>query len=336
MKFGPVPLDGAKGAILAHALQLPDGRLKKGHVLGADDLATIAGTGVDTLIVARLEADDVAENDAAEQIAHALCKAAGDAAGMRTEPAFTGRVNFYATCDGTLSVSRETLNRVNRIDPAITVATLADTEFVRDGRMIATVKIIPFAVDKASLQAVREVLADSQGFSVHAALPCKVGLIATMLPSLKASVMDKTSRLLNDRLKVLGSSLVREERIAHDEQALASALTAMKDEVDVLVVFGASAITDILDVIPAGLTSAGGDVERFGIPVDPGNLLMTGSLSRKPVIGAPGCARSPAENGFDWVLQRVVCGLPVGEDYVCGLGAGGLLMEIERPQPREG
>jgi molybdenum cofactor cytidylyltransferase len=37
------------------------------------------------------------------------------------------------------------------------------------------------------------------------------------------------------------------------------------------------------------------------MPVDPGNLLLLAELAGKPVLGAPGCARSPKENGFDWV-----------------------------------
>jgi molybdenum cofactor cytidylyltransferase len=65
-------------------------------------------------------------------------------------------------------------------------------------------------------------------------------------------------------------------------------------------------------------------------------LLLIGDLKGRPVLGAPGCARSPAENGFDWVLHRLLAGLPVREDDITGMGVGGLLMEIvSRPQPRE-
>ena len=53
------------------------------------------------------------------------------------------------------------------------------------------------------------------------------------------------------------------------------------------------------------------------------------------MLGAPGCARSPKENGFDWVLQRLLADVPVTRRDVQRLGVGGLLMEIvSRPQPR--
>ncbi|WP_204333402.1 hypothetical protein, partial [Proteus mirabilis] len=83
------------------------------------------------------------------------------------------------------------------------------------------------------------------------------------------------------------------------------------EDVDLVLVFGASAIADRRDVIPAALEQAGGEIEHLGMPVDPGNLLMVGRLGEVPVLGAPGCARSPKENGFDWVLTRLLAGLPV-------------------------
>ena len=119
------------------------------------------------------------------------------------------------------------------------------------------------------------------------------------------------------------------------------ALQAAIDEVlaagaELVIVFGASAIADRRDVIPSALEAAGGRIEHFGMPVDPGNLLLIGDLQGRPVLGAPGCARSPKENGFDWVLMRLLAGLPVSRADIARMGVGGLLMEIvTRPQPRE-
>jgi molybdenum cofactor cytidylyltransferase len=109
----------------------------------------------------------------------------------------------------------------------------------------------------------------------------------------------------------------------------------MIDGADALIAFGASAITDRRDVIPAAVEAIGGRIERFGMPVDPGNLLLLAERHGVPIIGAPGCARSPKENGFDWVLQRVLAGVPIRDADIRAMGVGGLLMEIaSRPQPR--
>jgi molybdenum cofactor cytidylyltransferase len=109
----------------------------------------------------------------------------------------------------------------------------------------------------------------------------------------------------------------------------------LNDGAELVIVFGASAIADRRDVIPAALVAAGGTIEHFGMPVDPGNLLLIGRVRGQAVLGAPGCARSPKENGFDWVLMRLLAGLPVSRADITGMGVGGLLMEIvTRPQPR--
>src|SRR5262249_34381589 len=79
-------------------------------------------------------------------------------------------------------------------------------------------------------------------------------------------------------------------------------------------------------------------VDHFGMPVDPGNLLLLGRLAdNSHVLGLPGCVRSPKVNGFDWVLQRMIADLVVTGADIMRMGAGGLLKEIPtRPQPRAG
>ena len=100
-------------------------------------------------------------------------------------------------------------------------------------------------------------------------------------------------------------------------------------------IHGASAILDRRDVIPAAIEAAGGRIDHFGMPVDPGNLLLLGRVAGRPVLGLPGCARSPKINGFDWVLERLVAQLPVGAAEIMRMGSGGLLAEIpSRPNRR--
>jgi molybdenum cofactor cytidylyltransferase len=156
-----------------------------------------------------------------------------------------------------------------------------------------------------------------------------------MLPGLKASVVAKTLRVLEARLAPTGARIGAQETVPHEVGPLAKALGRLIDGSDALIAFGASAITDRRDVIPAAIEAIGGRIERFGMPVDPGNLLLLAERGGIPIIGAPGCARSPKENGFDWVLRRVLAQAPIGAADIRAMGVGGLLMEIgARPQPR--
>ncbi|KAB2946871.1 MAG: NTP transferase domain-containing protein, partial [Rhizobiaceae bacterium] len=331
MKFGPVPLDKSEGAILAHAVDAGERRLRKAHVLAKDDIDALRAAGVAEVIAAVLSPDDVGEDAAATRLAQAL-----SFSGIEAKPAATGRVNLHATAAGVFKVDKAIVDAFNAVDPAVTIATLADLARVGDGQMVATVKIIPFAVPEEVVARAAAAVSGGAIFSVHAFRPHRVGMIQTVLPGLKASVLDKTVRITEARLVRSGSQLSGERRSAHDAAAVAAAIGAVAGDCDLVVVFGASAMCDPDDVIPAAIRMAGGEVLRAGMPVDPGNLLVLGRLADKPVLGAPGCARSPKENGFDWVLDRLVAGIDVAAADIAGMGVGGLLMEIPtRPQPRE-
>ncbi len=329
MKFGAVPVAEAAGGIVAHAIKQGDLILKKGSVVRAGDIERLAAAGIREIAVAALEAGDVTEDDAARRIAEA---SAGG--GVKVAPPFTGRANLFAEAAGVLVIAAEAIHRVNRIDDAITIATLANLKAVTAGEMVATVKIIPFAV--AGALASEAVEFARAAIRVAPFMPKTLSVISTMLPGLKPSVIDKTLRVLAERIKPGASVIAVDKRIAHELLPLAEALRAeAAGRSDIIVVFGASAITDRRDVIPAAIEHAGGRIEHLGMPVDPGNLLLIGGINGKPVIGAPGCARSPNENGFDWVLQRLQADLAVTADDIRGMGVGGLLMEIvSRPQPR--
>ena len=148
MKFGPVAPKDALGATSVHSIRQDGLVLKKGTLIGAAEVASLEAAGIPDLVVARLEPDDVSEDVAAAAIAN---KVAGD--GAHVDRAFTGRANLFAKLPGVLVVDKDAVNGLNRIDEAITFATLAAFKPVVEGEMIATVKIIPFAVGKDAFDA---------------------------------------------------------------------------------------------------------------------------------------------------------------------------------------
>jgi molybdenum cofactor cytidylyltransferase len=331
MKFGAVAPKDARGATAVHTIRQGSLVLKKGTLIGAAEVAALEAAAIKEVVVARLEAGDVSEDVAAAEIAKAV---AGQ--GVHVDKAFTGRANLFAQSAGVLVVDKDAVDRLNRIDEAITFATLPAYKPVVAGEMIATVKIIPFGVAKeardAAVGGIKVPLLRVAPYRVR-----KVGVVSTVLPGLATKVIEKTLKITTDRLAPAGATIVAERRVPHDREALAKALDeVLKAGAEMAIVFGASAIADRRDVIPAALEEIGGEVEHFGMPVDPGNLMMIGAAQGRPVLGAPGCARSPKENGFDWVLMRLLAGLPVPREDITGLGVGGLLMEIvTRPQPRD-
>jgi molybdenum cofactor cytidylyltransferase len=333
MIFAELPIDEAVGAYLAHSLKIAGKVLKKGRKVDAVDLELLRKGSIERVMVAKLDANDVHEDSAAAALAQAI---AGE--GVSLSAAFTGRVNLFADAAGVLALDRDRVDAVNLVDEGITLATLEPFAVVEPKQMIATVKIIPFSVPQVSLNAVvRKASADGPLLRVASFTPRKVGLIQTRLPSVKESVLDKTQEVTRARLAACGSELAAQSRAAHTTQAVASAIGEMiQGGMDVVLIQAASAITDRRDVIPTGIEAAGGQIEHFGMPVDPGNLMLLAKVGAVPVLGLPGCARSPKLNGFDWLLQRVLAGVAVSPRDIMRMGAGGLLMDIPtRPLPRE-
>lgn len=328
MKFGPVDLADAQGAVLAHSIAVEGGRLRKGRVLSTADITALHAAGIDRVIVAKLGPEDVGEDAAAQALAAAVMQ---QGKGITATAPFTGRVNLLADGPGVAVLDVAALEAVNAVDPMITIATVPPFQQMRAGGMVATIKIISYAVERQALD--RAVAAAGQG-AIRMAVPVirSADLIITEIPG---GAGDKGREAIADRLSALDVTLRDVVMVPHDRTALRDAVTASRG--DLVLILTGSATSDPEDVAPAALRAAGGHVARFGMPVDPGNLLFLGDLAGRPVIGLPGCARAPALNGADWVLSRVICGVPVRSADIAGMGVGGLLKEIpSRPQPRRG
>jgi molybdenum cofactor cytidylyltransferase len=332
VKFGLVPVEEAVGALAAHSVRAGETVVRKGRLISMEMATQLKQAGVEKIIVARLEPDDIGEDKAACRLADAL---AGE--NVIVEKPFTGRSNLYAGTSGILLIDIDAINGLNAINEAMTVATLPAHKPVVAGEMIATVKIIPYAIPGVLLED-GIIRAGTGALRIAPYTRRHVGVISTVLPGLKSSVIDKTVAVLAKRLQPANASIVLDHRVPHDTTELTRQLACQAaGDTQFIVVFGASAIADRRDVIPSAIEMAGGHVEHFGMPVDPGNLLLIGSIAGKPILGAPGCARSAKENGFDWILHRVLADIPVTRADIMALGVGGLLMEIvSRPQPRAG
>ena len=331
MKFGEINLAGAIGAILAHSVKAGKSKFKKGRVLSASDVETLQSAGVETVFAARLQPGDLVEDAAARAVADA---AAGD--GVRISEPFTGRANLYAEQAGLVVVDEARLHEINHLNEGLTIATMRSHERVSPRQMMATVKVIPFALPQkvvdAACNACGSPVLSIAPFTAHS-----VGLVMTRLLGMKESLLKKTRAVMEQRLHDCGSEIGLSTTCGHEVGEISRAIKAQNQlGLSPILVFGASAIVDRGDVVPAGLEAAGGEVLHLGMPVDPGNLLMLGTLGETPVIGVPSCARSPKLNGFDWVLERILAGLPVSPENLMDMGAGGLLKEIpSRPRPRE-
>lgn len=336
MRFGPLDVAAAEGAVLAHSLRFAGKTMKKGRILSPGDLEALQAAGIAEVTAALIEPGDVAEDAAAARIASGLSAHPA----IRVSAPFTGRVNLFAEEAGLVAIDTDLVDRLNRIDEAVTVATLDPMARVHPRQMLATVKIIPYAAPEAAVVEAEALIADTAlaGRRMVGLNPFRLkaaSLILTRTKGMADKVIEKGARAVRDRVSALGMTLSDEQVVPHDTGAIQAALAEAKG--DAVLILTGSATSDRMDVGPGGLLAAGGRLTRFGMPVDPGNLLFLGDLDGRPVVGLPGCARSPKLNGADWVLERLVAGLDVSGDGIGAMGVGGLLKEIpSRPIPRAG
>ena len=332
MRFGQIPVGEAEGAILAHGVKHGSGVFKKGRVLTSADIAALAASGIGAVFAARLGPHDVAEDEAAAAVAQIV-----GGKGTTAQAPFTGRANLHAARRGLALIDSERVRDLNRLHESLTLATVSPFAIVDEREMVATVKVIPFAVPRGVLNEALAIIGERPLVRVEDFKGKSAGLVVTTLPQTKPSIVTKSQDAMRERIAALDGTIGEVRIVGHATDEVAAAVRDLAQlRCDPILVFGASAIVDRGDVIPQALVNAGGEVIHLGMPVDPGNLMMFGRLGETPVIGVPSCARSPKLNGFDWVLQRVMAGVEVTASDIMDMGAGGLLAEIPtRPSPRE-
>ena len=336
MKFRPVPLGEAEGKILGHNVTGLNGRraFRKGRTLTAEDVKVLRELGKQAIYVAELAQSDVDEDASANRVAQAVGGEGLDLSGPST-----GRVNLRATGLGVFRVDEHRLNRINGCE-GITLATLPNHSTVRPNQIVATAKVIPFAVPRSAVEEAEGIGAEG-GPMIRVDLleHQKVGLILTTSDGTRERIETQFAPL-RERIEALGSELTRVDHVSQNEDAavdeLANSIKAQASGgMDLIILAGETAIMDREDVAPRAIESAGGRLEVLGAPVDPGNLLMLSYVGELPILGAPGCARSRKVNVVDWVLPRLLVGEHLTRADIASMGHGGLLDDVpERPMPR--
>ena len=332
MRFAAFDIDECEGLVLAHSHKLAGKRVAKGSVLTADLIASFKADGTDRLVCAAPDQGDLSENQVADRLAASLVTP-----GVRCTTAATGRVNIKVQTTGIIRYDRDLIKALNSVDEALTLSLVQHNQLLTAGQMAATLKVIPYFVSEQLCWRFEQLLSGRPAFTFHALRGRRVCLIQTTDDVLSDRVYSATETVTADRLIPLGCRLTDTRRCAHDSDSVAAEIRqALDTGAELVLLCGCSAVVDRNDILPAAIRQAGGQIDQLGLAVDPGNMLLAAHIGPTPVIGMPGCARSPKLNGFDWVLHLLLADIPLSRDELADMAAGGLLMEIaSRPLPRE-
>lgn len=329
MHLRTLPLAEAVGHILRHNLADERGRkaFSKGHIVRREDLPRLQQLGYDVLRVAVLDAGDVHENEAAQRLAAAVV---GE--GVEATRPHGGRVNLLARYPGPLVVNQVALLAINDLE-GLTLATRPAHTLVRERQPVATIKVIPFAVAAAVLERAEALGAEMPDIVAVRPLQIRqVGVILVSSPAAHRRIEMGVSPAIEARVTELGAGVTARRFADNTEQSVAEAITALQaQQVEMIIIAGETSIMDPDDVTPMGIRLAGGRIEHYGAPVEPGNLLLMAYIEPGagravlPVLGAPGCVRTRATNIVDLLLPRLMAGEIVTRRDIVALGHGGYL-----------
>ncbi|MGB1285374.1 MAG: molybdopterin-binding protein [Aggregatilineales bacterium] len=333
MQFGEIAVMDALDTILAHKLYDDTGKMifNKGHRLLKDDLAVLQSHNIIHVTVARLDISDLHEDAAARRIGQAI---AGKHVAMKSPG--VGRANLSAEKRGILHINAPALTLLNNITDGITIATLREYTLVDPQKLLALVKIVPFGVPEARVVDIERIAAETMPIlQVRPLIEKQVALIISGTDATKERLMKSFIPPVKNRIEGWGSHLLTPQFVQHEQSAITEAIRKQR-HADMILIASVSAIIDRADLVPAALVESGGSITIHGMPVDPGSLLMLGYLGDTPVVGAPGCIKSPRKNVVDMILPRLLTGERLTRANLVSMGHGGLLDDIrERPMPRE-
>lgn len=321
MIFGNWPIEETEGAVLGYAIAAGAHSFRKGTLLTRDHLDILKQQGITHILAARLEDDDLGENEAALAVGEVLISE-----NIEAGKPITGRINLFARHTGLFHADAATIDTINLLDPCISIATLRNDCRVESGQMVATVKIIPFAVPSELIKNLHAVQNINKAIDVRPFNAVKIGIIQSQLPSIRKTVLDKTSELISRRAGHNHGCVVAEHRVAHEQGVLSQSINEIVKDCDLIVIFSASSIADKADIVPRAIVGSGGNILRIGVPVDPGNLLVLAKLGEKYIVVAPGSARSARENSLDWILDRLMAGIQLTANDLGKMGVGGLVL----------
>ncbi len=325
MYFGEVLIEKSIGNILGHTLNVNGKKLSKGRKISKEDVKILKEFGYRSIICAKSDKNDIHEDVIAKKVGNLFINET-----VISEDPHTGRTNLLASKSGLLEINEEAIEKFNSTSEEVTIATLKNYSKVKKGEMIATIKIIPFFVSTKVLNKIKNSIL-KKSLYIHSFENKKVGLILTHVGKQNIKLNNISINRIEERLKKFNSSLTEIVTCEHNSETISNYIKVLKNKkINIILILGASAIVDIKDKIPEAIISSNGKIIRFGMPVDPGNLLLIGKIKNISVIGLPGCARSPSLNGFDWVLERVIANVTISNKDIYQMGVGGLLKTINK------
>jgi len=322
MRAQPIDIRESTGRILCNTVFRPSGKklLAKGHLLSDEDVLLLETEGMQRVWVTELEEGEVGEDDAVMLVSQEL-----GCGSLEIRPAAGGRANLIATEQSCVLVDDELLRQINCTGSTM-IATLPNFSYAQPEQRVATVKSAPFAVARAELEAVLNILKERG--PILQARPIRRAPVAVLYsdPATGERARVLFDSIMRQRLERIGANLDYSLAVVEEAGDVARSLQQLaRCRPAVILVASTTAPACPEDTIGCALQQIGCHMERFMAPVEPGNLLLLAYKDEIPILCAPGCYRSAKPNVVDLMLPPLLARYRVTGWEVACLGHGGLL-----------
>jgi len=209
---------------------------------------------------------------------------------------------------------------------SVNIATSLNFSFALPGQRIATVKSAPFAVAQSDLDGLIHMLKERGPIMQARPMRNPSAGILYCDPGHGDRARQMFESIMRQRLERFGVPCNFGLACIEEEQAVSRGVQQLiRSNPSVVLIASTTAPAGPEDVVGRALAGAGGKIERFLAPVEPGNLMLLSYKDDIPIVSAPGCFRSAKPNIVDLILPPLLARYRVSTWEIACLGHGGLL-----------
>lgn len=314
----------AVGHILCHDItQIIPGKSKgvvfaKGHKVKEEDIEVLLSVGKEHLYVWEEDESMLHENDAA-QILCDLCMNDN----IRFGEAHEGKVSLFSEVDGIFSVDIETQLHANCMD-GIIISTRESNSIVKEGDMIASVKVVPLTIKKDYMDEVKA-LVSNPILSVAPFKKKKVAIITTGSEVYHGRIEDAFLPVLKKKLAPYKADIISSVIVDDKPEFTQSEIEkALENNADIILCTGGMSV-DPDDKTPKAIKDSGASIVTYGTPVLPGAMFLYGFHNETVIMGLPGAVIFDNLTVFDAILSRTMADIKLSKRDIASMGNGGLL-----------
>ena len=325
MQFKIVSTRKATSHILAHTIKLKSLVIRKGMILDNEKISLLIKNNINQIYVAIKEKNDYSENLSAKLVAEHIAPN-----NLFKIIISNGRADIFSRTEGLLNINKDKLIKINTKQRNIAICTLKNYSIITNGQLVGNVKILPYAIDKKVILKITKDVSTKRIFQISRKTIQKVAIIFTA-NNIRNINKIKILNAVNSRLDKFNLKINTVKYCNHNHKVLSAKIKEIsKENIDLILIYGETSISDSSDVVPKSIIDIKGKVISSLMPTDPGNLLLIAHFKKIIIIGVPGCAKSLKRNGFDDILERVCHGEKFNKKKIAEIADGGLYKDIIR------